>query len=764
MLSINKFIFFILLLGFPIFGHAQNPNSPLTASERDEFRQALVDQEVGQADQSHKLFESVVDRGGRLADYALWYLAQAELNKKSADAAEKYLNKIVTRNQIPRLVVLARLELGKLQMERGQYRDLAREFGPLEKRTRGDEIYPKVLYTLALADFHQKNNSKACKEAKKLKIRFPYETWQFPVDCKLSLDEEKERIRNLLGEQALEEERARVKSLLQGTPADQQVGRKLEMALLMREGDVDKILQSLGPRYEDQKTDLEYLSTLASALNRSGDVQAAVGIYYRLYSLNPRSKQAKKALFQAAFLSYQFQDYDGANRRFQEFIKKFPSSGLSRDARWHLAWIRYLRGDFEGAIKALKTLQSGSRKSQESDKLKYWLAMSYLRHSEFQEAASVFRILADAPGNSFYNFAARARLKKIEDILPKSHPENLRTEAWLLRELPVAGISPDGTLSPSRNLSAPTNSPEESANLATTDNESEDDIINSEDEAPAAEAQEEAPISSPALVERFQRVEDLLALGLNEWVKWELFDIEKRTRSHESQRQLIEKYEIVGSFNRSSALAPQAFNDSNERMVHSYPKAFVEEVERAARRFQVPAEFIWGIMRTESQYRRDVISPVGARGLMQLMPFTAMKVAGWLNEKDFEANKLNQPEVNVRLGTRYLQNLQKKFSMNWALTAAAYNAGPHRVWVWLGGFGRLDLDEFVEHIPFLETRNYVKRVLSTAYTYKKVYKDLPGDGTLSKDNRYLELAEPLAVERTAPLFAQDLWRENWEDH
>jgi soluble lytic murein transglycosylase len=84
-------------------------------------------------------------------------------------------------------------------------------------------------------------------------------------------------------------------------------------------------------------------------------------------------------------------------------------------------------------------------------------------------------------------------------------------------------------------------------------------------------------------------------------------------------------------------------------------------------------------------------------------------------------SKLLQPEHSVRLGAVYLRRLLNQFDGNWALAAAAYNAGPHRVKTWLSQFGHLDLDEFIEHIPFRETRLYVKRVAVNSAQYQEIH-------------------------------------------
>jgi len=107
--------------------------------------------------------------------------------------------------------------------------------------------------------------------------------------------------------------------------------------------------------------------------------------------------------------------------------------------------------------------------------------------------------------------------------------------------------------------------------------------------------------------------------------------------------------------------------------------------------------------------------------------------------------------VAIKIGSRYLQRLMSKFDQNVALSAAAYNAGPHRVRGWLASFGTLDVDEFIEHIRFLETRNYVKKVVSNYYIYSQLY--------FKKQQGLAYLSEPLSLRFADPVPTKETWDE-----
>ena len=132
----------------------------------------------------------------------------------------------------------------------------------------------------------------------------------------------------------------------------------------------------------------------------------------------------------------------------------------------------------------------------------------------------------------------------------------------------------------------------------------------------------------------------------------------------------------------------------------------------------------YAIARQESAFDREAVSGAGARGLLQLMPATAREVAGWMNVPYSKARLTSDPGYNAALGARFLTRLLDRFDGSYVLTAAAYNAGPTRAIDWRDAYGDpvgRPLDEIVdwiERIPFSETRNYVQRVMENYQVYR----------------------------------------------
>lgn len=133
---------------------------------------------------------------------------------------------------------------------------------------------------------------------------------------------------------------------------------------------------------------------------------------------------------------------------------------------------------------------------------------------------------------------------------------------------------------------------------------------------------------------------------------------------------------------------------------------------------QVPPELVWAVMREESHFNSKALSPVGAMGLMQIMPQTGYEISDSLKLSNFASDDLYKPLINVRFGVHYLSQLLKKFSGNLVDTIAAYNAGPEAVERWQGQRPQNPCDEFIEEIPYRETHNYVKKVMKSLWDYR----------------------------------------------
>lgn len=154
---------------------------------------------------------------------------------------------------------------------------------------------------------------------------------------------------------------------------------------------------------------------------------------------------------------------------------------------------------------------------------------------------------------------------------------------------------------------------------------------------------------------------------------------------------------------------------------YRFPIAYEDVYQLNSKEFDIPLSFIYGISRQESMLNASIKSHAGAVGLMQLMPGTAKQMARKHKAKYKNSRDLVDPKLNVFLGTAYLRYLMDKFDNNRVLVAVGYNAGPGRAINWASKDGKTrDVAQYVENIPFKETRQYVQNVILYDAIYYKL--------------------------------------------
>lgn len=153
-----------------------------------------------------------------------------------------------------------------------------------------------------------------------------------------------------------------------------------------------------------------------------------------------------------------------------------------------------------------------------------------------------------------------------------------------------------------------------------------------------------------------------------------------------------------------------------------YKLAYEEEILASAEEFDLDPYLVCGVIFTESAFRPEARSNVGALGLMQLMPATGLEEAELLEIEGVTEDRLTEPALNIRLGCNYLRKLLDEFGTE-SVALAAYNAGPGRVRQWLKEYGKKE-DGSILYIPYPETSKYVGRVQSAKGVYERLYPDL----------------------------------------
>ncbi len=205
---------------------------------------------------------------------------------------------------------------------------------------------------------------------------------------------------------------------------------------------------------------------------------------------------------------------------------------------------------------------------------------------------------------------------------------------------------------------------------------------------------------------------DMRAEGAKEWV-WAMRNM--------TDRQLLAAAEVAQRnelYDRSISAADRTvqLHDFSLR----YPAPYREALQENLHKHGLEEAWVYGLMRQESRFAAAVKSEAGAVGLMQIMPDTARWAARQIGMKGYRKGLIHQVDVNLKLGTFYMKTVFNQFDANPVLASAAYNAGPARARQWCGP-KPLEGAIYVETIPFDETRDYVKKVMSNTIYYSKLF-------------------------------------------
>ena len=216
----------------------------------------------------------------------------------------------------------------------------------------------------------------------------------------------------------------------------------------------------------------------------------------------------------------------------------------------------------------------------------------------------------------------------------------------------------------------------------------------------------------------------LVKEALGEWDRANLNNLDPEERAwlmelHTETGDWLWAFKLMHYYMRSHP--PGSLGEREAEIVQvAFPQKYWDEVQSYAASYDYPARMFHGLIREESNFDRNIKSHAGAIGLAQLMPATAQLTAGWMGKR-VSTSQLVDADLNLSLGSRYLQSVYNQVGNNPYLAMASYNAGPSRIVRWAKEWGQPPLDEYVERIPFRETRGYVKRVTSSWQTMRYAY-------------------------------------------
>ena len=619
-------------------------------------------------------FETKAARESPIGDHVRYLLAQAQAQGDDFDGARATAASVAERYRESRLAPRALLLATTFAFRAGDEAQAQTLLGRLVKGYPDAPELPEALYLLGMSAEARGQRELAARTYRELRLLLPASDYADGAADRLAA---LEAAGVTLAPLTLEERVERADRLVRGGVAQTAIDEAERIVAEARESAVSlralRVIsdgaRKLG-RYETAARALEQAVARAPAveqpalqlergklLERAGQPQKA------LVALDAAATggdaEASEALYRRAEILDDLDRREEAATAYRAVVARYPSREVGAKARWRLGWLAWLAGDARGAAEEWTRLTGRGVDSAYRIVALYWAGRARAAQGDGEVAERLLtQVLAEVP-RSYYGVLAATRLPG--------------------RAVP--GVKARVTL------------PDE-------------------------------PSQAVAADPGFARVELLRRIGLVEEAIGELEELAERATGDP-----VRLYGISGAYVKEEryhlalrilrrALAPlaatgdpalpQAFWET------LYPLGWRAELMAAAQSAGLDPYLVAAVVREESSYYPRALSPVGARGLMQLMPDTMAPPKG------ARADHLDDPAQNLRLGTRFLAALLREFG-DPRVAIAAYNAGPKRARQWWSKRRTDDLEAWVELIPYDETRLFVKRVVLSWNEYRRIY-------------------------------------------
>jgi soluble lytic murein transglycosylase len=635
-----------------------------------------------------KTIEPLSKRLPKLADYCAWMLASAEIGLKNYDRAPKRLDAVWKQSPPSPLTAKSYLLMAEAYRLGGSYQEaldvLRKNYATLPQ--------PKGDLALALTFGAAGDSVSAAAYFQRVYYGFPSAFEAIQADSELS------RLKTLLGENypppAPGAPLGRAIKLLESGQI-QRARKELE-ALIPQLGGADrdrarvrigvadydakrnapalaylKSLEGLSPEADAER--LYYVLMDARRLDRADEASAALN---RLGSLYPESTWRLKALVAAAnqyLIENKPESYESL---FRACYESFPKEAEAPECHWKVAWQHYLQRQSD-AGDLLRAQLRMFPASEESSAALYFLGrLAEGAHDGSSALAYYGEVVREYP-NHYYATQARDRLARLGMGAPSP------AAAEFLRSVSFPPRMHIDSFQPGANVMA-----------------------------------------------RIERAKMLASAGLEDWSRDELrFGAEV---DGQPQLMAIELATLYGPSRPDQALrymkhyagdylylpiesAPLQF------WTLAFPLPYRADLERFSKKNGLDVFLVAALIRQESEFDPKVVSYANARGLTQILPSTGRELSRRLKLQPYSVAKLFQPSYNLQLGTYYLQSLTEQTGGRIEAALAAYNAGLSRARSWLGWGDFQEPAEFIETVPFYQTRSYIQTVLRNADMYRRVY-------------------------------------------
>lgn len=497
--------------------------------------------------------------------------------------------------------------------------------------------------------------------------------------------------------------------------------RVKELLAAARYRETRGILQDFRTREGDAKLDAQWYFDMASSLNGLRQRPEMIAVLKEFIQAFPNHKRVQQARFKIGrtawnlgrntealkyfkiilnttskpnwkatmhyFLARVYEDIrkpGKARQHFNELLAMQSNSSYLEKAAWGLGWMAFRTGNLEESLRQFENNLKRWPDSDHTPKNLFWVGKLHELSGRKQEALLAYASLLERFPYSYYGIRAEQKLQAMKDALPPQQlPEIVKTGFTPVQDTPKGldrSLTEEEKFHHSRALAL--------AGMGLYDS---------------------------ARLEARQTV-STIRKNLS-GVLW-ASDLYIRTKAYPEAMRVLFMYR---DFKRPAGEKelPVAF------WKNFFPLAYFDLIREPAEAHSMDPFFVDGLIRQESLFDDDIVSPAGARGLMQIMPETGRRLFS-KDESDegYDPDVLFDARLNVRLGIKFLGQLAQRYGNRGTYLLISYNAGPHVLEKWLKRFEHIqDEDVFIESIPYPETRGYVKRVMRNYGIYHRLYED-----------------------------------------
>lgn len=669
---------------WPARGQAKTPSRAQAAVELADLKAGIEAFQEEEWKQALKKLQPFLDKDNPLPDYVLQMVAMSHLALKQCKKAAPLFVQVRTRYPQSIYTSEAMLSEAKALLCANQY-EAARERAQKFLRTKpGERFVEESRLLIAQSHLNEGNRDKAVAQLTDFWIEVTSD--DLAADAKRLLKKAKanpnrgeqlRRARHLYHQR----EWAQTKKLLVEL-GEQDSYMFAECVFRLRNySRAKQLFQSLVDRDESTAQALGRLATIEARL---GDYQSAIAHNRQLAQKFRNSKQQKAALKKIAFLHKDSFEFDKAAEVLRELLKKHLRHRERVNTLSELAWVSYRDGQYDVAIVLLEELIQNRRAHKQRAKFMFWKGQAHKKMAAQVEDKEIAKTATD-------------------------QAEEVFAEAWEVDKWGYYGLA--------------------SLRELHDDARGYRTALRQEDQRRIRKIRHVAVKSDPSVDGLFHlpRAEVLDALGLQRLAADEMRQAYQEAKHSKALLKKVGEISYsVGNYYVPMivALRDPGLLDRPEDTWHwIYPQAYHPIVERHARRYRLDPRLMYSMMKQESAFQEHAVSSAGARGLVQIMPFTGKRLSHAMGWQGFNTHDLFEPEINIALSALYINMNSDLFEGRLPMVIASYNAGEAAVERWLPS--RIDLEdwEFIEEIPYKETNNYTKKVMRNYWMYQYLYPD-----------------------------------------